>query len=225
MALTYDLQPDFEVVNPGKSRALVTLSSTEPGAPTPDYVAVSEPNFRRYAQNHDITLYIYKGVPPAYAGIHSTWSKPYLVRTHLSSHDYVSWVDADILISGKFRLPEGEDVIVYSDPGLLFNAGFMTFRNSPKTIDYLQAVIAKCEDVQDRTHLHTNGGDQRQFIDQYKIHFPDSRPRSHLHANVHPALGKLRLPAPGLWHFMGINPPSIRAVVMDYYDKNIVEGL
>lgn len=223
-ALTYESQPDFEVVNPGKSRALVTLSSTEPDTPTPEYVAVSELNFRRYAQSHDVTLYIYKGVPPAYAGIHSTWTKPYLVREHLPTHDYVSWVDADILISGKFRLPEGEDVVVYNDPGLLFNAGFMTFRNSPKTTDYLQDVIAKCEGIQDRTHLHTNGGDQRQFIEQYKVHFLDSRPRSHLHANVHPALGKLRDPSPGLLHFMGINPPSVRAIVMDYYDKSILDA-
>lgn len=218
----YKQEPGFEVVNPGRPRALVTLSCSEPGLPAPDYAVVSEISFRRYAESRDVTLYIYKGIPEVYTGLHSTWTKPYLVLQHLPSHEYVSWVDADILISRDFPLPEGEDVIVYNDPGAwLFNAGFMTFRNSAKTVDYLHAVIARCESIGDRSSLYINGSDQTQFIEEYKIHFPDALPRSNLTGNTPVILDDVCDSGPGLWHFMGLNPPAVRAIVMDYYDRRI----
>lgn len=209
---------EFEIVNPGKKLALVTLSCSEPGIPPPEYANVSERNFRDYAQHQDVTLYIYKAIPNELKGLHSTWTKPYLVLRHLSQHEYLSWIDADMLISRDFQLPIGEDVIVYNDPGAWhFNAGFITFRNSEKTIAFLHAVIARCESLDDRSSLYVNGSDQTQFIEEYLVYFPDSLPRSNLVANISTVLDNLREPGPGLWHFMGLNPPSIRAIVMDYY--------
>jgi hypothetical protein len=141
------------------------------------------------------------------------------VLRHLPQHEYISWIDADMLISKDFQVPIGEDVIVYNDPGAWhFNAGFITFRNSEKTIAFLHAVIARCESLDDRSSLYVNGSDQTQFIEEYLVHFPDSLPRSNLVANIPTVLNKLREPDPGLWHFMGLNPPSIRAIVMDYYN-------
>jgi len=214
---------EFEIVNPGKKLALVTLSCSEPGIPPPEYAKVSERNFRDYAQHQDVTLYIYKAIPSELNGLHSTWTKPYLVLRHLTQHEYLSWIDADMLISKDFQIPVDEDVIVYNDPGAWhFNAGFITFRNSEKTIAFLHAVIARCEALDDRSSLYVNGSDQAQFIEEYKIHFPDSLPRSNFVANIPTVLDKLREPGPGLWHFMGLNPPSIRAIVMDYFNKCVI---
>jgi hypothetical protein len=212
----------LEIFNPGKSHALVTLSCPEPGLPTAVYADVSEHNFRQYAERQGLTLYLYKDKPPAFAGLHSTWVKPYILLRHLRDHENVSWIDSDILISDDFLVIQDNDVVVYKDPGGLFNAGFMTFRNSEKAIDFLHAVIARCESIDDRSTLFINGGDQRQFIEEYLVHFPDSLPKSNLVANIPTVLDKLREPGPGLWHFMGLNPPSIRAIVMDYYAKNVV---
>jgi len=213
---------EFEIVNPGKKLALVTLSCSEPGIPAPEYAKVSERNFREYAQHQDVTLYIHKAIPSELKGLHSTWTKPYLVLRHLPQHEYISWIDADMLISKDFRIPVGEDVVVYNDPGAWhFNAGFITFRNSEKTIAFLHAVIARCEALDDRSSLYINGSDQTQFIEEYLVYFPDSLPRSNLVANIPTVLDKLREPGAGLWHFMGLNPPSIRAIVMDYYDSRL----
>jgi len=218
-------EPCFEVVNPGHPKALLSLSCSEPGMPPAEYAAVSERNFRQYAERQNVTLYLYKAIPEELKGLHSTWTKPYLVLRHLPKHEYLSWVDADLLISRNFPLPEGEDVIVYNDPGAwLFNAGFMTFRNSAKTMEFLQAVITRCESIDDRSSLYVNGSDQTQFIEEFRLHFPDSLPRSNLVANIPVIFSSFREPGPGLWHFMGLNPPSVRALVMDYYDKNIVNG-
>jgi len=213
---------EFEIVNPGKKLALVTLSCSEPGIPAPEYAKVSERNFREYAQHQDVTLYIHKAIPSELKGLHSTWTKPYLVLRHLPQHEYISWIDADMLISKDFRIPVGEDVVVYNDPGAWhFNAGFITFRNSEKTIAFLHVVIARCEALDDRSSLYINGSDQTQFIEEYLVYFPDSLPRSNLVANIPTVLDKLREPGAGLWHFMGLNPPSIRAIVMDYYDSRL----
>jgi hypothetical protein len=211
----------LEIINPGKSLALVTLSCQEPELPTAVYADVSEQNFRRYAERQGLTLYLYKDKPPAFAGLHSTWVKPYILLRHLRDHENVSWIDSDILISDDFLIIQDNDVVVYKDPGGLFNAGFMAFRNSEKAIDFLHAVIARCEAIEDRSTLFVNGGDQRQFIEEYLVHFPDSLPRSNLVANIPTVLDKLREPGPGLWHFMGLNPPSIRAIVMDYYNSRL----
>jgi hypothetical protein len=214
--------PSFEVFNPGKKRALLTLTSMESGIPTPDYALVSDRNFRRYGELNGITVYFYRGIPEAYKGLHSTWTKPYLALRHLDQHEYLSWVDADILLSPEFELPSGGDVIVYSDPGAwLFNAGFMTFKNSPKSISYLQSVIARCEAITDRSSLYINGSDQTQFIEEFKAHFPDILPRSNMEANTPVVFKSPFLNIPGLWHFMGLNPPSLRAIVMDCYAKRL----
>lgn len=216
--ILYQAGQPFEVVNAGRPRALITLSCTEDGMPAPDYAMVSESNFRAYAEARDVTLYIYRGVPDVYAGLHSTWVKPYLVLRHLPSHEYVSWVDADVLISKRFILPEGDDVIVYRDPGdWLFNAGFMTFKNTEKAKAYLQAVIARCEALDDRSSLYVNGGDQTQFIEEFVIHFPDTAPLSNLSGNTPHFLDLAGEQSARLWHFMGLNPPPVRAIVMDYY--------
>jgi GR25 family glycosyltransferase involved in LPS biosynthesis len=216
-------QACFEVLNPGRPKALLSLSCSEPGMPPAEYAAVSDRNFREYAERQNVTLYLYKAIPEELKGLHSTWTKPYLVLRHLAEHEYLSWVDADILISRNFQLPEAEDVIVYNDPGAwLFNAGFMTFRNSAKTVEFLHAVISRSESIEDRSSLYVNGGDQTQFIEEFRLHFPDSLPLSNLVANIPVVLDAIRSPGPGLWHFMGLNPPSVRAVVMDYYEKNIV---
>lgn len=213
----------LEVVNPGRQKAIITLSSSEQGTPIPEYAAVSEGNFRRYAEQRNVTLYLYKGIPREYAGLHSTWTKPYLLLRHLQNHEYLSWVDGDVLLSGGFDLPEGQDIIVYSDPGAwLFNAGFFTLKQTEAVRSYLRAVIARCEAIEDRSSLYINGSDQTQFIEEFVKHFPDYLPRSNLVANIPLVLDSLRKRAPGVWHFMGLNPPSIRAIVMDYYEKFVV---
>jgi len=217
---------DVEVVNPGRDRAILTLSSTQPDMPLPEYAAVSERNFRRYAATHDVTLYLYKGIPEELSALHSTWTKPYLLLRHLPEHQYLSWVDGDILISNDYHLPEGEDVIVYNDPGAwFFNAGFMTFRNSRKSADFLQAVISRCEAIGDRSTLYVNGSDQSQFIEEFKAHFPDALPHSNLEGNTPPILSSSIPKDRGLWHFMGINPPSIRAIVMDWMDRQASDNI
>lgn len=215
----------LEVVNPGRPRAILTLSCSESGMPPPEYAAVSELNVRKYAAARDVTLYLYKGIPAEYEGLHSTWTKPYLVLRHLHSHERLAWIDGDVLLSKDFLLPEGNDVVVYNDPGAwLFNAGFITFRQSKQTSEYLRAVIARCEKIDDKSSLYVSGSDQTQFIEEFQTFFPDQVPRSNLAANIPVVLNPIRPPGPGLWHFMGINPPSIRAVVMDYYDKYVVNA-
>ena len=205
--------------NPGRPLAFGMLYTPE----IVGYAAESEKSLISYCNKNNYTAYIYR--LSSYDGIHPTWHKARVLLNHMGDHRGMLWIDADMLISREFRLPQGDDVIVYNDPGAWhFNAGFITFRNSENTIAFLHAVIARCEALDDRSSLYVNGSDQTQFIQEYLVHFPDSLPRSNLVANIPTVLDKLREPGPGLWHFMGLNPPSIRAIVMDYYAKSIVNG-
>ncbi len=153
--------------NPGHSIALVTLYT--PNAET--FARIAEHNFRRYSERHGYTLYVHRDVPQE-LGIKASgnWFKPWLLDGYLQHHDWVFWLDADLLIADQERplepLLEGRDVVVAHDVGQwYFNSGVMGFRKTEKNFQALRRLMEKIAALDNKSELYASGGDQHFFIE------------------------------------------------------------
>jgi hypothetical protein len=204
---------DFDVINPGKPQSLLTLYTPE----IAQQGAVCERNLARYCRAKDLTLYVYRKNPRASENISGAWLKPELLLRHLDSHEYLAWVDSDMLISVDFQMDVSREFTAYQDLGnWKLNSGFLIFCNSPKIKNYLEAVARRCEFIENRSTTHINGSDQSQFIAEAEIHFPDFFPISNRRVNILPGYEPLG-EKPLLVHFVGM-PTHVRAHVMNHYD-------
>ena len=207
---------DFSVFNPGHENALLTLHTPEIGLQG----AVCERNLERYCRARGLTLYAYRRNPRAAENIAATWLKPELILRHIGDHRHIAWIDSDMLISPDCPLVTESEFTAYQDIGnWRFNAGFMIFRNCPRTLSYLEAVRSRCEGLGDRSTTYVNKGDQWQFICEAETHFPDFHPLSNLRINLLPGYEPVG-ESPLLVHFVGM-PTHIRARVMEAYDRRM----
>jgi len=151
--------------------------------------------------------------------MHGNWSKPRLILRHLAQHEYVGWIDSDILVSRDYEMIFQDEVHVYNDPcAWEFNSGFMVFKNTPKNQELLQSVIERIHSIDRLDSVYVNGGDQTYFIEQVKVHYPDLLVSSNLLTNSH-VLFQLIGSTKKMIHFMGL-PIHIRRIMMDvYYQK------
>jgi hypothetical protein len=214
LGLPHTSESDFEVFNPGCKNALLTLHTPEIGLQG----AVCERNLKRYCFSKEMTLYVHRKNPRAQERIAATWLKPELLLRHLPDHQFLAWVDSDILLSLEYRLDLSNDFTAYQDIGdWKFNAGLLIFKNCEKIRLFLESVQARCESISDRSSTHVNQSDQGQFIAEAKEHFPEFLPSSNLRINMLPgyeADGALPLAV----HFVGI-PTHVRARIMNSYDS------
>jgi len=210
----------IEIINPGKRNALVTLHTKE----IERMGSISEQNVADYCKRNDITYYIYRQIPEHLRHLSGTWCKPYLLLNHLPQHDYLGWIDSDILITPGYRMDFCREISVYNDPGeSYFNAGFMIFKNTPLNKELLDGVIVRCEQLDRRDSTYVHGGDQPIFINEYKRVYPNLPPLSNLTTNCMPGFHLPGSPDQ-LIHFMGIRKP-IRTALMDVYAQKIKASL
>lgn len=156
--------------NPGHSIALITLHTPNAG----NFARIAEHNFRRYSDRHGYTLYVHRDVPHELGmDANATWFKPWLLHGYMKHHDWVFWLDADLLISDQERplepLLEGRDLLLAHDVGQWsFNAGFMGFRKTDANDRALRHLMEKIAAVEDKSELYAGGGDQAHFIETLK---------------------------------------------------------
>ena len=205
-------QADFEVINPGKPNALLTLYTPEIALQG----AICERNLSRYCRAKNFTLYVYRKNHRAAENISATWLKPELLLRHIADHDYIAWVDSDILISNEYNLDTSREFTAYQDMGnWRFNAGFMIFKNSKKIQKFLESVTARCESLSDRSTTRVNNSDQWQFIQEVEAYFPEYSAQSNLIINTLP--GYYSSLQPCVVHMVGM-PTHVRTRVMNCYE-------
>jgi hypothetical protein len=159
----YDVPAEtHSVYNPGKPVALVTYYTSNVKA----YGAVAELNMRRYCERHGYTLYVYRDTPAEVGpGITGTWLKPWFLRKHLPNHDWVFWIDADILFFDQSKslepLFEGRDIVAAHDIGpWVINAGVLGFRRKPAVLAFVNEIYEHVSAAPDKSSTYANGGDQ-----------------------------------------------------------------
>jgi hypothetical protein len=150
------------VYNPGKPIALVTYYTPNVRA----YGAIAERNMRRYCERHGYTLYVYRETPAEVGpGTSGTWLKPWFLRKYLPHHEWVIWVDADILFFNQREPLEpllvGRDILAAHDIGpWVINAGVLGFRSKPATIAFVEEIYEHVSAAPDKSTTYANGGDQ-----------------------------------------------------------------
>ena len=157
------LSTDAEThINPGASIAFVTLY----GHDIHSYARVSEHNVRRYCERHGYGYHVYRGLPPDMEqGINGTWAKTWVLQKHFSQHQWVIWVDADVLFMTPAhpveRLLAGRDLLLGKDVcAWPVNAGVLGFRHTEQNAQLLAKIWARIIEVQDKSGVYASQGDQ-----------------------------------------------------------------
>jgi hypothetical protein len=147
--------------------ALVVLHTPE----IAEYARVAEPNLRRYCAHQGYAMHAYRRVPewldPA---VNGTWHKADLLLRHFDQHEWVIWVDSDILVlDARQRLEPllaGRDVVVAKDiGGWPFNAGVMGFRHTQRNREAIEDVRRRIGQIGDKSSVYVNGSDQPLWIE------------------------------------------------------------
>ena len=128
--------------------------------------AIAEANFERYCKRHGYTLYVHRETPAdVEEGISGTWLKPWLLHKHLPQHEWVIWVDADILFIHQSQplepMLQGRDILAAHDISTwLINAGMLGFRRTAQNQSLLEQMLNGIRAVKDKSSTYASGGDQ-----------------------------------------------------------------
>jgi hypothetical protein len=157
---------DRSVYNPGCPIAVTTLYTPSIG----DYARIAERNFRRYCDLHGYTLYVHRAIPSE-IGLNASgnWFKPWLLHAYMQHHEWVLWLDADVLVNDMQQklepLMTGRDLLLAHDVGQwAFNSGVMGFRHTPQNDAMLRELMSDIVDLEDRSSVYASDGDQAYFI-------------------------------------------------------------
>lgn len=217
-ALTRSLQASTTIASlaypsPG---ALPTVCSDAPLAIVSlahqvSYARYSRENFAHYCAAHDYALHFYAEIPPDLRDerVSAAWLKIEMLRRHIDAHDFIIWLDADMLFH-DLRVPfapliEGRERIFARDiADWRINAGLMGFRNTPRNRAFLDALSVRLRAVSDRSAVYASQGDQAHTIDALTEHGMLDYVFSATVLNTHPLLY-----TPGAWlvHYMGYAEP------------------
>lgn len=160
-------QESYTVQQPQGRVALVMLY-------TPNirfYGQFAECNVARYCARHGYAFHVYRDVPEGMPpGVSGNWLKPHLLQRHLPDHEWVVWVDADMMFLDQSQplepLLQGRDVLAAHDIGnWVLNSGLLGFRQTPDNARVLAEVVNRSEQLSDRSSVYASDGDQRVFCD------------------------------------------------------------
>ncbi len=167
-----DTDEPLTVYQPGRAIAVVMLYTPNIAG----YARFGEASLRAFCERHGYTLYQHRAVPADFQReACGNWSKPFLLAKYLPHHEWVFWIDADILVMNPSvkleRFTEGRDRVLTADIcGWRFNSGVMGFRNTEANANVLQSVLARVLETEDIKYTFSSQGDQFYFMEQMISH-------------------------------------------------------
>ncbi|MGJ7528970.1 hypothetical protein [Variovorax sp. GB1P17] len=156
-------------LNPDARIAFVSIYT----ANIASYGRIHEESFARYCLRHGYGYHLYRKVPGFANGLTGSWTKPHLLRRHLAAHEFLLWVDADILAFDQSRpmepLVAGRQALVANDhTAWNMNSSIVGVRNTPDMHALVEDVCQQIEAAPDRSSVHANGGDQTYFANAFR---------------------------------------------------------
>ncbi|VXB32349.1 Large exoprotein involved in heme utilization or adhesion [Burkholderia sp. 8Y] len=167
-----DTDEPLTVYQPGRPIAVVMLYTPNIAG----YARFGEASLRAFCERHGYTLYQHRAVPADFQReACGNWSKPFLLSKYLPHHEWVFWVDADILVMNPSinleKFTKGRDRVLTADIcGWRFNSGVMGFRNTEANANVLQSVLARVLETEDIKYTFSSQGDQFYFMEQMISH-------------------------------------------------------
>lgn len=161
----------YEAVNADAPIALAMLYTSN----IREYGAIAERNLRRYCERHGYALHLYREVPPeAGLGASGNWIKPWVLLRHLPEHEWLFWIDADVLVVDQGKplesLLTNRERVIATDMSWNFNSGIMGFRNTRHNLDVLTEIEQTIGAIADKSSTYASGGDQDVFIKVLQRH-------------------------------------------------------
>jgi hypothetical protein len=137
------------------------------------YGRIHEESLARYCLRHGYGYHLYRKVPDFAGELTGSWAKPHVMRRHLAAHEFLLWVDADVLAFDQSRLMEvlveGRQALVANDhTAWNMNSSVVGVRNTPAMHALLDDVCSQIEQAPDRSSVHVNGGDQTYFANAFR---------------------------------------------------------
>jgi len=170
--LSSDMHESLSVYQPGRPIAVVMLYTPNIAS----YARFGEASMRAYCEQHGYTLYVHRDVQPDFGrDACGNWAKPFLLKKYLPQHEWVFWMDADIIAMNQTvkleKFTEGRERVLTADIcGWRFNSGVMGFRNTEENARALDAVLAKVHEIEDVKYTFSSHGDQYIFMEQLIAH-------------------------------------------------------
>lgn len=130
------------------------------------YAHVAEQNIKRYCDRHGYAFHVYRAVPQEIGpDVSGNWAKPWVLRRHLDQHEWVIWIDADMLFTRPDLtvdpLLANRDVLIAGDVGSWrVNSGLMGFRNTEANAALLTCMWDTLSEVSNRSDVYSSLGDQ-----------------------------------------------------------------
>ncbi|WP_157652620.1 galactosyl transferase GMA12/MNN10 domain protein [Burkholderia ubonensis] len=167
-----EAQDDRSTINAGRPVAFVTLYTPEIAG----FGRIAESNFSEYCLLHGHTLHVHRGIPRE-IGLSGAgnWTKPWLLHAYLAHHEWVIWLDADVLFADMdaaiARLLIGKDRLLTADVGQWpINSGVVGFRHTDANRKMLHDLMMTVASLPDRSSVYAGNGDQHYFIELLRQH-------------------------------------------------------
>lgn len=164
------LEPELHL-NPNAEIAFISLYTRN----ITGYGLLHERSMLRYCERHGYGYHRYCDAPAFLPDfISANWAKAHLIRQHLPQHQFLLWIDADILAidqaSGVEDLLAKRDFIIGMDhTAWPINSCIFGARNTAPMQDFIQQLCQRIESVEDKSSVYASGGDQ-QIIYEEMIH-------------------------------------------------------
>lgn len=154
----YEYNKDIEVFNPDKKIAFVTMYTHN----IKECGIQSEFNIKKYCEKNGYTYYIHRKSDME-DGINKIYEKPYLLEKYIDKHEYIVWVDADVLIFDmKFKIEnifkDNKSFYCFKDIYWYLNDGFLIFKNDDITKNIIKEWINQIEEnkLSDSNYIKDN---------------------------------------------------------------------
>lgn len=131
------------------------------------YGLLHERSMLQYCERHGYGYHVYRDAPAFLPdSVTANWAKAHLIRQHLPQHQFVLWIDADILAiqqdSGMEGLLAKRDFIVGMDhTAWAINSCIFGARNTPEMQGFINRLCQRIEAVPDKSSVYASGGDQQ----------------------------------------------------------------
>ncbi|WP_250512639.1 hypothetical protein [Caballeronia sp. INDeC2] len=212
----------YEVMNPQAPIALAMLYTPN----VREYGEIAERNLRRYCARHGYALHLYRDVPAeAGSSVTGNWFKPWVLRRHLPQHQWLFWIDADVLIIDQKKqlepLLQNRDRVITTDISWHLNSGVMGFRNTQENLRVLTEIEQAVSKFADKSSVYSNGGDQDVFIHVMRRNGMATEDEL-LDCTTLNTPYQLQTPTSFMVHYMGMWP-VLRALVMHHGEQMSLE--
>lgn len=122
-----------------------------------------------YCKRHGYGYHVHRQAPEFLPKeVKANWAKAHLIRHYLAQHEFVAWIDSDIIASNQNKnldgILHGKDLVFGTDhTAWVINSCFVGFRRTDWVMGILDEICQQIELTESKDSVYASGGDQQVF--------------------------------------------------------------